>query len=317
MHISYKYKKFWYFIIKLSLVFGVGYFIYQRVFENSKLPITALLKQTKANLLQENWVIPVLLVFTLINWLLEITKWQTLVNSLENISFLTATKQSLASHTLSIITPFKSGEYVGKSLYFSKGKRKKIFLLKLIGNLAQLLATAVFGIAGLVFFFTYFDIPIQLYKLRRFAYIVALLIAAVFMGRNGINKKGGYYEKAFIFLKEITVKTKLKVTLLSFLRYLVFSHQFYFLLLLFGIEIDYFTALFLIFSMYFIATMLPVISLFDFVIKGGIGIYLFTFVGVGEVVILTISMLMWLLNFVLPAIIGVYFVIVYKPNLEK
>ncbi len=186
-HVSYKYKKFWYFIIKLSIVFGVGYFIYQRIFENSKLPITELFKQTKTNLLQENWVIPVLLLFTIINWFLEIIKWQTLVNSFENISFFTATKQSLASHTLSIITPFKTGEYVGKSLYFLKAKRKKIVLLSLIGNIVQLLVTFIFGIAGLVFFFTYFDAPIRLYKLRRFAYIVALLIAAVFMGRNGIN----------------------------------------------------------------------------------------------------------------------------------
>ena len=311
--VSRKYKQFWFFIIKLSFIFGAGYYIYKRVFYNTVLPIEVLTAQIKIFLLQDYWIVSVLLFFTLLNWFFEVLKWQILVQSLQEISFVTALKQSLSAHTLSIITPFKSGEYVGKSLFFEKRKRKKIILLNLVGNLAQLTVTLFFGILGLVFFFTHFEVPIPYYKVRRLVYIFGSVIAFFIIGNQVLkNSKWSYYQKVYVFYKEIVVSSKVNVLFFSVLRYFIFSHQFYFLVLLFGIEVTYSTAMFLIFSMYFIATILPVMSLLDFVIKGSIAIYLFTFVGADELKILLVSTLMWLLNFVFPAVIGAIYILFYK-----
>jgi len=311
--ISYKYKQFWFLLIKLSIVFGAGYFIYTRVFYNAQLPLKALVTQLNTYVIKELWVVSVLLFLTLLNWILEIFKWQNLVNTSLEISFLTAAKQSLSSHTLSIITPFKSGEYMGKSFYFPKKEAKKILLLNLIGNLTQLLVTIVFGSIGLFFFITHFDITISPHRLRRLAYFIAMGIAFLFVGKQAFSYKRGYrYQKMFAFLKKISLQIRLEVLFLSLLRYFVFSYQFYFLLLAFEVEVPYTTAMFLIFTLYFIASVLPVMSLFDFVIKGSVAIYLFAFIGADELKILSISMLMWGLNFVLPALIGSYYVFVFS-----
>lgn len=254
---------------------------------------------------------------SLINWLLEIKKWQTLASHLQPISFFQAFRQSLSSHTLSLITPFKAGEYGGKALYFPKYLRKRILLLNFIGNVAQLFVTLLFGIVGLVFFLKSYDVKVNVYKIRRIGYLVAFLIVSLFAGvKLGGRNKAGYYQKAVSFFSKMTWQTKGKTIALSFLRYLVFSHQFYLLLILFRIDVPYETAMLFIFTMYFLATLLPVFSLFDFVIKGSIAIYLFAFLGVDEVKIITISTLMWVLNFAIPAMFGSYFVLSYKPDFK-
>lgn len=312
-----RYKHIWYSIIKLTIVFGAGYYVYKRAFLNQELDNRLFYSQLDDYLFQ-NWQLLLLLIsMSLLNWYLEITKWQTLVSSMQSISFYQALKQSLSSHTLSLITPFKVGEYGGKALYFSKHVRKRIVLLNFIGNAAQLSVTLFFGVIGLVFFLRSFDVNVNLYKLRRIGYLIAFVIAMLFVGTKvGRNNKAGYYQKALSFFKEMSWRIKVKTLALSFFRYAIFSHQFYLLLILFGIEVPYEMALILIFTMYFLATLLPVFSLFDFVIKGSIAIYLFSFLGIDNLKIMTISTLMWVLNFALPAIVGSYFVLSYKPDFK-
>lgn len=312
-----EYKQIWYQIIKLTIVFGTGYYIYTRVFSGAELDSNVFLSQLSGYLFQ-NWQLLLLVIsMSFFNWLLEIKKWQTLASHLKPISFFQAFRQSLSSHTLSLITPFKAGEYGGKALYFPKYLRKRILLLNFIGNAAQLLATLLFGIVGLVYFLKSYDVRVNVYKIRRIGYLVAFLIAMIFAGtRVGRNNKTSYYQKAISFFNQMNWKTKGITIVLSFLRYLVFSHQFFLLLILFGIDIPYETAMLFVFTMYFLATLLPVFSLFDFVIKGSIAIYLFTFLGVDEVKILIISTLVWILNFAIPALIGSYFVLSFKPDFK-
>ena len=82
-------------------------------------------------------------------------------------------------------------------------------------------------------------------------------------------------------------------------------------MLLFGVEMEYQTIILLIFAMYFIASFIPTISLFDWVIKGSVAIYIFTYISIPEIKIITITTLMWLLNFALPAIFGSFYVMLF------
>ena len=101
------------------------------------------------------------------------------------------------------------------------------------------------------------------------------------------------------------------------LRFVVFSHQFYFLLLIFKIDFPYLETISAITSVYLIASIIPMLSLFDVILKGSIAIWVFSFLNIDPIIILSITTLAWILNFVLPAIIGSYFVITFKPNFTK
>ncbi len=310
------YKQIWVLIIKLSIVIGASYFIYQHTAINGKFPKEELLVLLKNKLFENLWIPIAFIGMTLLNWLLEIAKWQVLSGVVQKSSYAQAAKESLSSHTLSIITPFKTGEYVGKAMYYPKSLRKKIVLLNFIGNATQLFFTLLFGMIGLVFFIKSFDIEVHPHKIRRIAYVIVFLTVSLFAGNKLLYGKGGSYQKAISFFKKLSKILRFKVVSFSLLRYVVFSHQFYLLLLIFGVEIHYETVMLLIFTMYFLATMLPVFSVFDFVIKGSVAIYLFSFLGVSEMIVMLVSTLMWFFNFVLPAVIGSFYVLSYKPNIK-
>jgi hypothetical protein len=104
---------------------------------------------------------------------------------------------------------------------------------------------------------------------------------------------------------------------LAVLRYLTFSHQYYFLFLAFDVDLPYLTLMGTIAAVYFIASSLPTFQFFDFAVKGGVSVYFFGLLGINEWIVVFISMLMWFLNIVLPVLIGSVYVFRFKPQLLK
>ncbi|MBQ0788798.1 MAG: flippase-like domain-containing protein, partial [Oceanihabitans sp.] len=151
-------------------------------------------------------------------------------------------------------------------------------------------------------------------RIPRLLIIIAVIsIFSVFgLKQKRFKIKGFSIEKVMGFIKNISLKIKVSTFVLSLLRYLVFSFQFYFLLGIFGVELSYSQAMIAITSMYLISSVIPSIFIFDVIIKGSIAVYLFTKVGVNEFTILSIILLMWILNFVIPSILGSFYVITFK-----
>jgi hypothetical protein len=305
-NILHKYKPYLLLLIKLIIVFGAFYFIFQKLNNNQLLSLTQLKEQLSILFSNNIWLLLVLLLFTDANWFLEIFKWKTLASIEKNLSFMDAFEQCLASLTTSIITPNRIGEYGAKALFFKKEKRKKIMLLNLVGNLSQLTATVFFGTIGLIFFIGNFNVIHPKLDFQNLS-ILIFVVAVLFLFRKNLQLK-----KIELYLKKIPKVVFIKTLGFSFLRYLVFSHQFYLLTILFGIDLDYFTTMNLVFCMYLMASIIPSLSIFDWVIKGSIAVWLFNFVGINELTIVTITTIMWVLNFVIPALLGSIFVLNFK-----
>ena len=99
---------------------------------------------------------------------------------------------------------------------------------------------------------------------------------------------------------------------LGLCRYLVFSHQYYFLFLAFDVHLPYLILMSAITSIYFLASSLPSFQFLDFAVKGSVAVYFFGLLGVNEWIVIFITTLMWLLNVVIPVIIGSYYVLNFK-----
>lgn len=255
------------------------------------------------------------MIFSLFNWFFEILKWKTLVSFSKKISFKAALIQSLSSLTASLITPNRIGEYGAKALYFEKPLRNQILVLNLVGNVFQLFVTLFFGLFGVYFFLNKFKIDIDYNPIFIFLGVTFLISTAIwYLFKKGVSIKGHTLQSLRNFILKIPQKTTIKIGFLSVLRYLVFSHQFYFLILLFTIEISYFDAMIGVFLMYFMASIIPMLSLFDVVIKSSVALWIFSFYNVNEIDILSISLLMWIFNFVIPSVFGSYFVLTFNPK---
>lgn len=254
--------------------------------------------------------ITLLLLFSLINWILEIQKWKTLVTFIAPVSFISAAKQSLASLTASLITPNRIGEYGAKVIYFPKKERSMILLLNFLGNMNQMAVTMAFGLAGIAFLWK--DLPATSLQTDSLTGIVLCMLLIALCAAIFKNKWIPVFHKIKNQYLKIPAAVHQKSLFYSFLRYLVFSHQFYFFLIFFGVDITYGMAMPLIFSMYLISSVIPGFVVFDWLVKGSVAVSLFGFFGMNDVIVVGVTSLMWILNFAIPSMIGTVFVLQFK-----
>lgn len=306
--LSHKAKQFLVLAIKLLIVGGAFYFIYVQLAENPKLEWKKFQQLMVQNL--SFWNILLILFLTFLNRFLEVLKWQNLVEVIRKIPLSEAAKQVLGSLTAGFFTPNGIGEFAGKALFYEKEKAKKVIFLNLISNGIQMILSIVFGIFGLLYFNAQFDVITT----KTVGILFGLLIAvfAVLFFTKRIDIKGYSIEKIIHKINVIPKPIHQKNIVMAIGRYLVFSHQYYFLLLIFGVEIPYLLLMATITSVYFLASSLPSFQFLDFAVKGSVAVYFFGLLGVNEWVVVFISTLMWFLNTVIPVIIGSYFVLNYK-----
>lgn len=304
--ISHKAKHFGVFIIKLLIVIAAFYFIYNQLVHNDQLDWDKFIALVKAK--QSVFGILFLLSFSVANRFLEILKWQNLVSFIRPISLGESTKQVLGALTAGIFTPNGLGEYAGKALYFDKSKTKQIVFLNLICNGIQMILTVVFGTIGLF---------VLGYWKWGFAVIIVSFFFLLFSFLSKKIKVKGYsIEKLLDKINDIPKAIHQKNIVLAICRYLVFSHQYYFLFLAFDVDLPYPMLMATIAVVYFLASSLPSFQFLDFAVKGSVAVFFFGKLGVNEWIVVFISTLMWFLNVVLPVVIGSYFVLKFKPKWE-
>ena len=312
--ISYKTKQFSLVLIKLGLVVAAFYFIYTKLFHNGDLNFGKFVQ----NLMDFSSIsintILILLFLSIFNWFFEILKWQTLVGCISKISLNEAITQSLGALTASLLTPNRIGDYGAKAMYYQRHLRKKIMLLNLVGNSAQMAITTIFGSLGFIFFTLHFQPELIYNGLLIWLGVIGFLILMLVWSFRAkwLKKQKKSLYKLLSFIKNISKEILFKIILFSLVRYLTFSFQFYYLLLLFWVDLDYLEAMVIISSMYLLSSIIPSIFIFDVVIKGGFALYLFGLIGVSETIVLSIVTLMFILNFVLPSVIGSYHVLTFK-----
>jgi hypothetical protein len=303
-----KAKQFLVFMVKVLIVSAAFYFIYRQLMDNDKLDWKQFLILFKKN--QSVGGILFLLLLSFANRFFEILKWQNLVASFRSISLGDATAQVLGALTAGIFTPNGLGEYAGKALFFEKAVTKKIVFLNLVCNGIQMILTVVFGILGLLYFNANFSIITTRTVGIIFGSLLILFLASFFLKK--ITIKGYSLEKLIHKTNHIPKSVHQKNIVLGIARYVVFSHQYYFLFLAFDVDLPYLTLMSAIASIYFLASALPSFQFLDFAVKGSIAVYFLGLLGVNEWIVVFITALMWFLNVVIPVLIGSYFVLNFK-----
>jgi len=302
--IPHKAKQFGVFIIKLLIVIGAFYFIYDKLTSDKSLNWEKFWE-----LADEKFTFSVvfgLLLMSFANRFFEILKWRNLVSIIHTISVGEATKQVLGALAAGIFTPNGIGEYAGKALYFNKNQTKKVVFLNLICNGIQMILTIVFGTVGL-FILGYSQWVIVIILLSCF------LILASFLSKK-IKIKSYSIEKLLQKINEIPKHVHKRNNLLALCRYLTFSHQYYFLFLVFGVDLPYAIMMATIAVVYFLASSLPSFQFLDFAVKGSVAVFFFGKLGVNDWIVVFVATLMWFLNVVLPVVMGCYYVLKYKPK---
>lgn len=304
MQLPRKAKHFLIAAAKIMIVAAAFYFIWSRLRDEKSLWEQANLEMVPV------WGWAVLLLLAFLNRFFEILKWQNLVASFKKISVAESSRQVLGALTVSIFTPNGIGEYGAKALFFEKSRAKRIVFLNLLCNGIQLVLTVVFGIFGLLYFNAVYNVistNAVIYLFLIFVVSMALLFSVrrITIGKYSVSR-------AVKKLREISQDTHRRNVYLAIGRYLFFSHQYYLLFVVFGVELPYLLLMAAITSTYFLASALPTFQFLDFAVKGGVAVYFFGLMGVNEWIPVLVTALMWLLNVVLPVTIGSYYVVTFR-----
>lgn len=312
--IPYKTKQLLLVLIKLGLVVAAFYYLYLQLFHNKDLTVDGFADHVMTNSSLSMNAACILAVLSVLNWIFEILKWQTLVGTISKIPFKEAASQSLGAFTASLWTPNRIGDYGAKAMYYQGHLRKKIMFLNLLSNSAQMGITLLFGMMGLGYIVLKFQPRLNYNGLLVIVVLFVLAITFLVWAVKApwLKQRKHRFKRLLGFIKTFSNKILLHTVGCSLLRYLIFSFQFYYLLLLFGNDFPYFIGMAAISCMYLLASIIPSVVIFDVVVKGGVAVYVFGLIGVTEAVVLSIVTCMWVLNVVLPSMIGAYHVLAFK-----
>lgn len=247
----------------------------------------------------------------LANWALEALKWRYIISRYEPISLAVSIKAVLSGVTLSIITPNQIGDFIGRVLHLQVLNKIKGSLATVIGHTAQVLVTCLFGAYALIHFG---------HTVFKENWMIALLFAAIMLALLLYVGMGEWYAK----LKKIAWLNKYQDYLvvfgdfspqqlsgifgISFLRYLVFLSQYFLLLRFYGIEIDAANAIACIVGTFFVQSLVPSFLLLEIGLRGASAIWFFELYTHDISGILLSAYSLWMINMLIPALLGLYFI---------
>ncbi len=305
-----KAKQFLTAVAKLLIVSAAFYFIYYKIEGNNTLDW----KQF-ASRFQSNWsfvTILILIFFSIVNKYLDVLKWQNLVSSISAISKRESAAQVLSAATVGIFTPNGIGDYGARIFNFEKRYSKQVLFLNFLSNVAQMCVTILCGVIGLFYLHSFLAIPLPFDVVS--VGVALVLVGCILLILWKIQVKKSSITRILYKFRSIPVGIRIKNFVLSVGRYFVFAHQYYFLFLIFDVNLPYFVLMAGISATYFVASSLPSLQIFDFAIKGSVAVFFFGFLSVNEWIVIFISTLMWILNVVIPSVIGSYFIVNFKPK---
>jgi Lysylphosphatidylglycerol synthase TM region len=276
----------------------------------------------------QQWKFWLVMVLMLLNWGIEARKWQVLVQHVQRFSLLKAFKSVLSGCSITMLTPNRIGEYGGRILYVNEGNRIKAVSLTIVGSISQFLVTMLFGCLGLLYlrFFSHTQavLPAMWGDVLIYLSVTITLLAALFYLRIGwlvstLEKVPALHKvvKHIRVLDEFDNVQLIRIFSLSLGRYMVFVLQYLLLLEVMQVELALVTGFWLIAVFYLLLAMAPTIGFVELPIRVSACWLLLQHFTANELGVSATALGIWLINLVVPAIIGSLLILSIKIVKDK
>lgn len=287
-------------LIGLILFVICAFAIYNKVLQNENLnQYGAELKIQLTKIHWGAWLLMGLLM--LLNYTIEAIKWKTVIASTNQFNIFQALRAVLVGQAFSFFTPARSGDYVGRTLFLAPGTKLKGITQMAWASYAQLLMTICFGSIAI-----FWNLPF-LPWLKWVAPWGAALALFLFFYNQSLK---GWLSK--INLLQIDNELKWKLMALAFSRYLVYILQYNWASEMLSIPVHALDLSIAIMALLFFLSMIPAISLTDLVIRGQLFLLLMAPFYQNDIMLIALTTLIWIVNFLIPSIIGSILLLGFK-----
>ncbi|MEI7802627.1 MAG: lysylphosphatidylglycerol synthase domain-containing protein [Bacteroidota bacterium] len=307
----------WKWLVFVLAAFG----LYYQLFQNQNL--SSAWNQYQNNV-SEHAVLLTIIVFVLmlINWSVEAVRWNSLLRKVEAIKFIDALKATFSGISFAMFTPNRVGEYAGRVLFIQTVSRWRVLIVTTIGIYAQLLCTILFGIIGLAFQMI-LNRDLHSYQYIEWTVIILLILSAILLFILYFNiglienvlERFSFLSKVKIYLKVLlhySTKELFNVFSLSVLRYFVFTVQYLLLLQMFNIQIPWMEGAALIATIFLVQTIIPSIAIAEVGIRGNVALFFLSSYSSNQLGIVSAAWGLWLINLVIPAVIGMILILISR-----
>ncbi len=265
------------------------------------------------------WLILTLL-FLPLNWAAETLKWLPLVRRVQNLSFFAAFKAVFAGVTFSLFFPNRTGEFGGRILFLKKKNAFKGVISTFIGSWAQQLVLITFGFLGFIYFLiTLWDTDkIVVDTIITLGAVVIALLLLMFLNLEAVvpvfRKIRFLYRfprliKSVGMLRQYTRRELFEALFWSFVRYVIYSLQYYFMLRFFGIDVPILRAASCIATIYLLQTSIPLPPVVGLLARGEVALKIWGLFTHNDLSILAATFSLWVINLIIPAFIGLVFIL--------
>lgn len=263
------------------------------------------------------WKLITVVALMLGNWACEARKWQLVIGKMHPISFLTSWKAVFTGTTLAFFTPNRIGEYMGRILYIPQGMRIKAISLTLVCSMAQLLVTWAAGIIGLLFckavledtgnISGIFWTNTVLYFTLAGAVILTLLYFRLAWLVKWVEKipRIERFVSVIRLLDSFNATILWRILSISIFRYGIFIAQYYLLFDVFNVPLTPLQVFGSISVVFLVLSIVPTIAVItELGVRWEASIEVVQLFSTNVTGILATSLALWIINLVIPALIG-------------
>ena len=322
-------RKFTYRVIswaaKIAIFLALGYLLSRHL--NDEKGIAYLWESLKSSLVYNNlYLIFIAIALIPCNWILESYKWQILTTPYDRQNFRFSIYSILCGITLAIITPNRVGEYGGRILFLKPEHKARGLVSNFISSISQNSMNICFGfICAILFYDVVFGLnPWARSSLIFLWFVVTICILFIYFNIDILRRvlkrfrSISLVEKLFThieFVKTFSNHDLTRVLGFSFLRFFIYLSQYILILSFFGIDQPLGIMVLGVATIYLVQTGIPLPPLLGILARGEIAILVWGLFHYNELSILAATYSLWILNLVIPALIGL--ILLMKTNLLK
>ncbi len=317
-----KYRGYLVWSVKILITILASFFIYNRLLDHriGFSNFTAIINQLK--FFDAVFTLSLVIILMVLNWVAEAYKWQIMIASVHKIKFYESLCAIVCGLTLGTVTPNRIGDVGVRIMLLPKGKR-------IVGTVVA--ASGGFAKIVVVHMLACFALPVFLYlykpELNNWLYVITFtllfyIILLIYFYFN-IDRFSNWmkrfrwfikYKRYFEVISTYDQKFQLKILLIAFFRFSTLIVQYYLLLNLILPFINFSQVMLMVILLITIQSAIPSIDILDLTVRGVAALFLFGLLTNRDDVIIAVTAIIWFINLIIPALIGLILIFIIKQS---
>lgn len=238
-------------------------------------------------------------------------KWGILIDQFQKLSFKKKINSVFMGLSVGFLTPNRIGDFAGRLRYIRVENRLESIHASFVASIYQTAVTLLVGSCGFVYWMNqevldsdHLSLIYAISGLTILALLVLVfrmkLLILIAMKVKWLSK----FSDRFDWFLSIDRKELQKVFALAFLRYLIFLFQYYLIVIAFNVAASPLLIVSSISTIYLLTTIIPTSTFSDILLRGAVSLLIFGVFIASEEVILLITATIWLINIVIPSLMG-------------